>query len=286
MNKVSYNNHEEPIVLSKALFDLLLKQEHFSELIALYSFYYYTAKWQKTNTPRAVNTYVSQALNWSTDKISKYKRILISLGLIENIVRKNENNSQFVGNYIRVNFIWSKNSVKDLELDENPATAKIGVTGKNGKKPAAAKIGVTAKNPTNALSNNNKNALNNNNASFDLGNFDLKTKNITPKQFDKFWAIYPRKGSKGKALTEWNKICLKKERPTFRQIKNAILTQKESEQWQNPKFIPLPSTWLHQSRWLDDASELKGSWKKDTEENTFVPMFDELNYTRRNQEYD
>lgn len=138
----------------------------------------------------------------------------------------------------------------------------------------------------NIIITNNKKTNKKTSSSFDLGNFDLKTKNITPKQFDKFWAIYPRKGSKGKALTEWNKICLKKERPTFRQIKNAILTQKESEQWQNPKFIPLPSTWLHQSRWLDDASELKGSWKKDTEENTFVPMFDELNYTRPRQEYD
>ena len=100
----------------------------------------------------------------------------------------------------------------------------------------------------NIIITNNKKTNNKTSSSFDLGDFDLKTKNITPKQFDKFWAIYPRKGSKGKALTEWNKICAKKERPTFRQIKNAILTQKESEQWQNPKFIPLPSTWLHQSR--------------------------------------
>jgi len=86
---------------------------------------------------------------------------------------------------------------------------------------------------------------------------------ITPKQFDEFWTLYPKRdsgqGSKGTAKTKWNKLCRSKNRdvPTWRQIKGAIIRQKKSEQWQNTKYIPMPTTWLNNSRWLDDPSELR-----------------------------
>lgn len=84
---------------------------------------------------------------------------------------------------------------------------------------------------------------------------------IVPNLFETFWKLYPRtKGSKGKALTAWNKICKKspKERPTWKIIKIAIKEQKESDQWKDSKYIPHPSTWLNQSRWIDDPDDLKG----------------------------
>ena len=40
-------------------------------------------------------------------------------------------------------------------------------------------------------------------------------------------------------------------------IRSAILHQIKSEQWQDLKFIANPSTWLNQSRWLDDPKEMK-----------------------------
>jgi hypothetical protein len=83
---------------------------------------------------------------------------------------------------------------------------------------------------------------------------------IVPNLFETFWKLYPRKVIKGKAFTSWNKLCKKspKERPTWKVIKNAIKEQKESEQWQTSKYIPHPSTWLNQSRWMDDPNDLKG----------------------------
>ena len=80
---------------------------------------------------------------------------------------------------------------------------------------------------------------------------------ITPSLFDEFWAIYPRKDGKGKAKTSWEKLCKRKDHPTWKQVRTAIHAQKKSERWQDPQYIPLPATWLNQSRWLDDPAQMK-----------------------------
>ena len=82
---------------------------------------------------------------------------------------------------------------------------------------------------------------------------------ITASMFEEMWRLYPRKIDKGKAKTAWLKICRKppKERPSLREVKSAIRRQIKSERWQTTKFIPHPTTWLNQSRWLDDAEEMK-----------------------------
>jgi hypothetical protein len=94
---------------------------------------------------------------------------------------------------------------------------------------------------------------------------------IVPSDFSKFMKLFPshRKGSTGKALTAWEKICKPSfaHRPTWQRVRAAILRQIESEQWKKDKgkYIPLAATWLNGKRWLDDAKELK-SYKFDGEE--------------------
>lgn len=82
---------------------------------------------------------------------------------------------------------------------------------------------------------------------------------LVPKLFDLFWEVYPKKVDKGKALTAWSKLCSKppSQRPTWHAIKKAIILQKKSERWQTPKYIPHPTTWLNQRRWLDDPKQMK-----------------------------
>lgn len=104
---LSYNKQEEPIVLSKALFDLLLKEPNPADLIALYSFYYYTAKWQKTNQLKATIKYASEGLDISPARIRKAKKTLINLGLVEEV--KERKGSFITGHFIRIHFIWSQN---------------------------------------------------------------------------------------------------------------------------------------------------------------------------------
>ena len=126
--------------------------------------------------------------------------------------------------------------------------------------------------------------------SFEEEDLPKLTRFITPNQFNNFWELYPKKTDKGKALTSWNKLCTKKTgvKPTWRQIRSAIIAQKQSDRWQNKDFIPLPTTWLNQSRWLDDPNEMKNfdygnnGNGKTYSNNKFEPMFDEIGKTSRN----
>jgi hypothetical protein len=67
-------------------------------------FYYYTAKCQKTNQIKANIDYTAKALRWTEDKVRKTKKALISLGLVEDLVKRNERNS-ITGHYIK--FLYS-----------------------------------------------------------------------------------------------------------------------------------------------------------------------------------
>lgn len=90
---------------------------------------------------------------------------------------------------------------------------------------------------------------------------------ITSGQFDQFWEIYPRKVDKGKAKKSWEQLCTskskQKDRPTWSTIHQAILSQSTTERWANPEFIPHPSTWLNQFRWLDDPDQMKVPTRRD-----------------------
>jgi hypothetical protein len=84
---------------------------------------------------------------------------------------------------------------------------------------------------------------------------------IVPGDFDKFWEMYPskRRGSKGPAYNAWLKLCRAPNgsRPDWQRIRAAIIKQKKSERWVNQiNYIPLASTWLNKSRWLDDPRDL------------------------------
>lgn len=88
-----YNIKDEPIVISKYLLDMLLNPksnryadpEHPSDLIALYLFYYYTAKWQKTSRVQATTGYAAEGLKWSVPRVQRTKKVLIELGVIEDV---------------------------------------------------------------------------------------------------------------------------------------------------------------------------------------------------------
>ena len=131
------------IIIPKAVFDILLKENNSGDLIALYSFYYYTAKWQKTNQIKATNSYCQKGLNIGETRLLKAKTILINLGLIKNIkIYKG-------GWYIKIMYI-----IKSKILKEEPEKQD---SYKNPKKQGLGKQGI------NALSSNNKNALSSNN---------------------------------------------------------------------------------------------------------------------------
>ena len=66
--------------------------------------------------------------------------------------------------------------------------------------------------------------------------------------FDDFWRAYPRKGDKAKAKKSWDKAIVD-ESPEV--IIEATKRFREEKRDTERRYIPLPSTWLNQQRWLD-----------------------------------
>ena len=71
--------------------------------------------------------------------------------------------------------------------------------------------------------------------------------------FEAFWALYPKKKDKAKAIKEWNR--LKADRKLMRVMSAALKTQMASEEWQrdNGRAIPYPCRWLSHRRWEDEV---------------------------------
>lgn len=71
-------------------------------------------------------------------------------------------------------------------------------------------------------------------------------------EFSVFWKKYPKKVGKGDAEKSW-----KKNKPPLEEILKALEWQKESDQWkrESGQYIPNPSTYLNQKRWLDEEQK-------------------------------
>lgn len=68
--------------------------------------------------------------------------------------------------------------------------------------------------------------------------------------FDRFWQAYPKKVGKEAAKKAFSKL-----KPTEDDVSAwiiAVALQQQSRQWQDPKYIPHPATWLNQKRWEDE----------------------------------
>jgi len=79
------------------------------------------------------------------------------------------------------------------------------------------------------------------------------TQELALSQFEEFWKAYPtgRKVTKSSAKSKWLAIfdTPTKCRHLFPKVMESLETHKKTVQWEDPKFIPLMSTWLNQERW-------------------------------------
>ena len=74
--------------------------------------------------------------------------------------------------------------------------------------------------------------------------------NTRERDFERFWACYPKKVGKQAALA-----AFKKTKVSVDTMISTIEKQKRSLQWtrDNGQYIPNPSTWLNQGRWDDEV---------------------------------
>ena len=75
------------------------------------------------------------------------------------------------------------------------------------------------------------------------------------EKFERFWSAYPRHQDKKKALDAFKKIDPDDE--LLEKMLNSIEKQKASSQWQDPQYIPHPTTWLNRERWNDEVQQSK-----------------------------
>lgn len=85
INKIEFCDlTNEPLIISKYVIDLLLKQNNPGNLIALYCFYYYITKYKTTNQLQITTEFIAKAFNWNIEKVQKYKKQLNALKIINN----------------------------------------------------------------------------------------------------------------------------------------------------------------------------------------------------------
>ena len=71
-----------------------------------------------------------------------------------------------------------------------------------------------------------------------------------PEEFARLWKAYPRGEDKQGAIAEWDK--LKPDEATVYAMNLALLSQKQTEEWQRGIGIPYFVRWLRHRRWEDE----------------------------------
>ena len=80
---------------------------------------------------------------------------------------------------------------------------------------------------------------------------------MTDEDFAEYWLLNKRKEKKKKARI----LFLKLERSLLPKIVKAMRTRNRCDQWQNVKYVPLPTTWINDEGWNDEIDpELIEPW--------------------------
>jgi len=107
---------DELFVLNKNTINTLFSLDKPEECIALYMFYYKTAKWQKTDTIRANDEYLRKTLKWGKNKIIRAKQTLKEHGLIEIIQKRKD--KKIDGWFVKIHYIISENNNPTIQVVE------------------------------------------------------------------------------------------------------------------------------------------------------------------------
>ena len=191
------------------------------------------------------------------NSVSNALRELSELGLILRIYIRDKKTKQRRGSFLAITDVPFAFSIPDIEIFTGLVDKGLELYHENHDLGYIMKsMNMESMNMVSNTYNNINNNKNKNNKTKSSSDADSK---IINSQFENFWKMYPNKTDKGKASSKWKTICGKPklEKPTWNEIRTAVRLQKKSERWQDPKFIPHPTTWLNQTRWMDDPKEMK-----------------------------
>lgn len=78
------------------------------------------------------------------------------------------------------------------------------------------------------------------------------------REFEDWWAVYPRRVGKGKALDAY---CKARKETDHATLMSALARANREYAGRDPDYIPHPTTWLNQKRWHDE--DVKSKPKRD-----------------------
>ena len=233
------------LIINKHTIDTLFYLENAGDCVALYVFYYKTAKWQKTNTIKANDAYVKKSLNWGIDRIKRTKQTLKEHGLIDIVQRRKD--GKITGWYVEVSYLVAERAAEDISIkvvDESNNTQNQQVENATSglQDINALKLQIKCLKKENDMLKN-------------------KIKNEQPAEpaecdyiaeFNELWAQYPRKQGKAKALEAYKrarKAGVDKTTVLDGLTRyNAQITANKT----NIKYVMQGSTWFNGKRWEDE----------------------------------
>ncbi|WP_454864555.1 YdaU family protein [Pseudomonas rhizophila] len=143
-----------------------------------------------------------------------------------------------------------------VESDLEAVNSKV-QTASNAGKASARKKALQKQQNSNESSTTVDDPLQRNANHIDTDTDTDKNKTPSPPEgdglFPKFWALYPRKQDKAKALKAWAKLKVNDD--LFALIASGLAAQSVSADWikEDGKYIPMPTTWLNGKRWEDEV---------------------------------
>ena len=154
-------------------------------------------------------------------------------------------------------FTWpvAKQAIDRARAESEKQTAngsKGGRPKKNPEKPTETQQNPEKPNETLKAKDKEKEKINN-----------KVSKETYMREFDVFWAAYPRHTGKQDAYKAF--VKLKPDEALMQAILSGIERQKQSAQWTKDggQFIPHPATWLNGCRWEDELPKNVPKWAND-----------------------
>ena len=236
---------DELFILNIHTIETLFNLKNYEACIALYSFYYKTAKWQKTNIIKANDIYISKCLKWGKSKITETKKTLKENGLIDIVQRRK--NGKVDGWYIQVKYIVSSRNIEDVKVivdnnTNNPQEQELDFTTSCNQDTNALIKQINALKEENKILKQNQN---------------IKPENDNKKMSDDFeliWKEYPNKSGKSKAysyyvgwLTGKKEFCKRKTKLTNKQMWLAVKKYADEciEKKRDMQYIQMGSTFFN-----------------------------------------
>lgn len=106
---------DELLIVDKRTIDHLFSLDEPADCVALYMFFYKTAKWQGNRSIKANDVYIRKCLGWGAKRVTNAKQKLEDAGMIKKVARRK--NGKIIGHFIEVAYLLHQNTRKPL-VDE------------------------------------------------------------------------------------------------------------------------------------------------------------------------